>query len=455
MNEESPYIKSLPHSVGCEKAVLSVLSQHSEFWHELGDFIPDWYYLPQNRVLHVIMAKQVELVGAVELVGLYQLLLDEGKLEAVGGMAYVTEVYTYQPSPSHFSSHLETLRIKYACRQAIKAATSIDELAYQSPEADELVNLANQAANEIQEIVTGSKPALDTKSIAREWYNNYQKLLSGEKIPMGIQTGVYEIDQKLRGLHLGMMGVISARSSGGKSTLATQIMSNVASSETPCLYMFLEGTKEAAFSRCIIQLSKLDGMAISDPKAYAQLNNRTDVSKEETTAIATAVKKIIAGGFYFVQPPSRKIQTICSTIRAMVRKNGIKVVFMDYVQIVRNAEKGQSKEQEMMGISNSLQELATQLNIFICVLSQENSEGETKHARAIEEDSDWTLSIVQEQDKKSDNYKHHKHILITKDRHNGNAGYKLPLLFDKDKVKFVYGLYDDPKSNKSRPKKDF
>ncbi len=91
------------------------------------------------------MAKQVELVGAVELVGLYQLLLDEGKLEAVGGMAYVTEVYTYQPSPSHFASHLETLRIKYACRQAIKAATSIDELAYQSPEADELVNLANQA----------------------------------------------------------------------------------------------------------------------------------------------------------------------------------------------------------------------------------------------------------------------------------------------------------------------
>jgi len=438
MNEESPYIKSLPHSVGCEKAVLSVLSQHSEFWHELGDFIPDWYYLPQNRVLHVIMAKQVELVGAVELVGLYQLLLDEGKLEAVGGMAYVTEVYTYQPSPSHFASHLETLRIKYACRQAIKAATSIDELAYQSPEADELVNLANQVANEIQEIVTGSKPALDTKAIAKEWYNNYQKLLSGEKIPMGIQTGV-----------------ISARSSGGKSTLATQIMSNVASPETPCLYMFLEGTKEAAFSRCIIQLSKLDGMAISDPKAYAQLNNRTDVSKEETTAIATAVKKIIAGGFYFIQPPSRKIQTICSTIRAMVRKNGIKVVFMDYVQIVRNAEKGQSKEQEMMGISNSLQELATQLNIFICVLSQENSEGETKHARALEEDSDWTISIVQNQDKSSEDYKKHKHILITKDRHCSNAGEKLPLIFNKTKVKFVRGIYEETPKQGRKPKKDF
>ncbi len=383
------------------------------------------------------------------------MLLDEGKLEAVGGMAYVTEVYTYQPSPSHFASHLETLRIKYACRQAIKAATSIDELAYQSPEADELVNLANQVANEIQEIVTGSKPALDTKAIAKEWYNNYQKLLSGEKIPMGIQTGVYEIDQKLRGLHLGMMGVISARSSGGKSTLATQIMSNVASPETPCLYMFLEGTKEAAFSRCIIQLSKLDGMAISDPKAYAQLNNRTDVSKEETTAIATAVKKIIAGGFYFVQPPSRKIQTICSTIRAMVRKNGIKVVFMDYVQIVRNAEKGQSKEQEMMGISNSLQELATQLNIFICVLSQENSEGETKHARALEEDSDWTISIVQNQDKSSEDYKKHKHILITKDRHCSNAGEKLPLIFNKTKVKFVRGIYEETPKQGRKPKKDF
>jgi len=445
----------MPHSVGAEKAILSVLMQYPDMWHDCLDFTNEWLYLPQNRLLHVIMAKQVELVGAVELVGLYQLLLDEGKLEAVGGMAYVTEVYTYQPSPSHFASHLETLRIKYACRQAIKAATSIDELAYQSPEADELVNLANQVANEIQEIVTGSKPALDTKAIAKEWYNNYQKLLSGEKIPMGIQTGVYEIDQKLRGLHLGMMGVISARSSGGKSTLATQIMSNVASPETPCLYMFLEGTKEAAFSRCIIQLSKLDGMAISDPKAYAQLNNRTDVSKEETTAIATAVKKIIAGGFYFIQPPSRKIQTICSTIRAMVRKNGIKVVFMDYVQIVRNAEKGQSKEQEMMGISNSLQELATQLNIFICVLSQENSEGETKHARALEEDSDWTISIVQNQDKSSEDYKKHKHILITKDRHCSNAGEKLPLIFNKTKVKFVRGIYEETPKQGRKPKKDF
>lgn len=441
---ETDSMTSMPHSVQAEKAILSVLMNEAEFWHDLGDMTAEWLYMPQNRLLWASMAKQAEKLAAVEIIALTQSLLDEGKLEAIGGASYIAEIMTYQPSPIHFHNHLEILRHKYACRQAIKAATKIDETAFQSPEPEELMEATNAAAQEIQEIITGSKPPMETKEIAREWYENYEKLARGEKLPMGIQTGVFEIDQKIRGLQLGMMGVISARSSGGKSTLATQFMCNIGSKETPCLYVFLEGSKEAAFSRCMIQLSGLESMAIIDPASYAQLNGRANISKEEMEKIGAAMKKIISGGFHYVRPTNRRIQTICSTIRSAHRRNGIAVVFIDYMQII-SGDKAGTKEQEMMSISNALQELAVNLNIFICVLSQENENGDTKHARAIEEDSDWTISIVQEQDKKSENYKSHKHILITKDRHNGNAGSKLPLIFDKDKVKFVYGIYDEPK----------
>jgi replicative DNA helicase len=448
MNEE-PLNPSMPHSVQAEKAILSVLTNHSEFWHELGDLTPEWYHIPQNRLLHAFMAKQAETLGEVEIIGLVQTLLDEGKLQAIGGASYVYEIATYQPSTTHFHNHLDILKHKYACRQAIKAATKIDETAYQSPEPEDLIEATNNAAQEIQEIITGSKPPIDTKTIAFEWYQNYQKLINGEKLPMGIQTGVWEIDQKLRGLQKGMMGIISARTSGGKSTLATQMMSNIASPENPCIYVFMEGSQEAALERCIIQISGLEAMAVTDPKCHAELNNRKQITEQESLAIAKALKKITGGGFHFLRPKNRKIQTICNSIRAAHRQQGIKVAFVDYVQII-HGEKAGSKEQEMMGISNALQELAVNLDIFICVLSQENGDGETKHARAIEEDSDWCLSIVQEQDKKSDNYKAHKHILITKDRHNGNAGTKLPLIFDKNHVKFKYGIYEEPKKKPTK-----
>ncbi len=59
-------ITTMPHSVGAEKAILSVLMQYPDMWHDCLDFTNEWLYLPQNRLLHVIMAKQVELVGAVE-----------------------------------------------------------------------------------------------------------------------------------------------------------------------------------------------------------------------------------------------------------------------------------------------------------------------------------------------------------------------------------------------------
>jgi replicative DNA helicase len=436
MNDQDSIYRAYPHAGGTEKAVLSVLMQHTEFWDESGDIVPEWFYLPANALIFTAMRESRDKGLTFELVSFNQMLLDTGRSTETGGIAYLAEIYTYQPTPSHFHAHLDILRIKYACRKTILVANAITEKAYEAPDGAELIDITSTPITEIHEIITGSKPAPNAKDIARRWFENYQKLITGEKMPMGIKTGIWEIDDALRGLHLGMMGVISARSSGGKSTLATQIMCGVASLETPAIYLPLEGTIDAAYTRCMIQITRLEAAAITSPCEYAQLNHRARISKEEEKLVGQALRKIISGGFHFDPPANRKIQTIISTIRRAVRKHGIKVAFVDYVQLIRG-EKGLSKEQEIMGISNTIQELAAELNIFICVMSQENENGDTKHAKAIEEDSDWTLSIVQGQDKKKEDYKEHKHILITKDRHNGKGGERLPLILDRKHVRFV------------------
>lgn len=453
MTEET-HIDAQPHSVGAEKAVLSVLMQFPALWHDRGDLVPEWCYLPQNRLICAEIFDVLESGGQLELVSFIQRLLDGGKLNAIGGAGYVSEIYTYQPSGSSFQQHIEILRHKQACRMAIEAANRIIETANQSPEMAELIEVTGNPITELHNVITGSKPAPDAKELGRKWWSDFQKLMSGEKLPMGIATGIREIDNALRGLNAGMMGVVSARSSGGKSTLATQIMCGSASKESPVIYLPLEGTVDAAYSRCIIQLSGLHCAAITSPAEYAQLNGRKAISKEETDKIARALKRITTGGFHFDPPANRKIQTILSTIRRAHRKYSIKVAIIDYVQLIRG-DKAASKEQEIMGISNAIQELAAELGIFVLLLSQENSEGETKHARAIEEDSDWTISIVQNQDKKSDNYKQHQHCLITKDRHNGKGGEKLPLILDREHVRFITGIPPNDDKRKTKRYEDF
>jgi len=448
---EGDVTRALPHAVQPEKAVLSVLMQFPELWHERGDLSPEWFYLPSNSLIYAKMTEWAESGREFDYIGFVQMLLDCGKLEACGGAGYVTEIYGYFHVPSHFHHHLEELRKKYACRMAIRLANDIVAIAYEAPEPSELIEATSAPITALHDLITGSKPAPDAKELGRIWWENYEKLMRGEKLPMGIKTGIWEIDNALRGLHPGMVGVISARSSGGKSTLATQIMCGVASPETPAIYLPLEGTVDAAYSRCIIQLSRLPSAAITSPLEYAQMQGRAKITNQEKEDIAKALRKIVSGGFHFDPPANRQIATILSAIRRAHRKHGIKVAFLDYVQLIRG-ERGLSKEQEIMGISNSIQELAAELGIFIAIMSQENSEGETKHARAIEEDSDWTISIRQDQDKKSDAYKQHIDILITKDRHNSRGGERLPLILDREHVRFVKGEPpEQPQTNCKKP----
>lgn len=448
MNEET---LETPHSVQAEKAVLSVIMQYPEKLNEITDITQDFFHLPRNRHLFECFADMIAANKPIEVIAINQELLDTGKSVATGGISYLAEIMTYQPTDNHFDHHVSILRDKYACRLAIKAASELSEVAYSAPQSSELVEVTGKPIQAILDALTASKQPMTARQIGADWWESYQKMLNGEKRPFGWLTGIEEFDQTFRGLQAGHMGVISARSSGGKSTLATQMMCGLGSNDIGSIYLPLEGTIRAAYTRCMIQLTKLNAMAITSPLEYAQLNQRDKITEIEKKAIQSALKRLTSGNFYFDPPANRNIQTIVSCIRRCHRLHDIKVAFVDYVQLIKG-ERGFSKEQEIMGVSNILQELAANLGIAIVVMSQENSEGETKHARAIEEDSDWTISIVQDQDKKSATYKEHQHILVTKDRHNGKSGNKLPLVLDREYVRFVTKKFDLTESQQSNKK---
>ena len=215
-------------------------------------------------------------------------------------------------------------------------------------------------------------------------------------------------------------------------------------------YFPLEGTVDAAYVRCVIQLSKLVSRAVTDPVLHSEMSGRSNLSKEESDAIMAAIKTLALGKFVFDPPKSPDISSVIASIRRAHRKHGIQAAFVDYIQLI-SAKGFRSKEEETSYISKSLLRAGVELGISMVVMSQENEEGETKHARAIEEDADWWVQIVQHQDRKKDNYKQHRYCLIAKDRHHGKGGWRLPLILDPDTVRFIHGEEEKPAKESKKP----
>lgn len=435
----SDALQMLPHSISHEKSILSSAIKCPDYLDEIPHG-QELFYLPAHRILFEEMRKEGQ---ALELTSFVQKLHDRGLLDSVGGASAVTDVYTYAPNNQYFTRHIAELVDRYARRVAIAGATAALEAAHDlSGESDYLETLG-EPFQRVHDIAAGLNPIPSSKDLAAEFKEDFRALYEGRALPMGIPTGIFEVDENLRGLHAGHMGVISAFSEGGKSTLATQILTNVGSDDVPVAYFPMEGTMKAHFRRCVIQLSKLPALSVTSPTSKP--------SEGEFRAIKRAIATLESEAFHFEKPSSRHVSSVCASIRRCVRKRGTKVAVVDYLQLMRGGRtKGGSKEEEVADISHAIQELADALRITIIVLSQQNADGETKHARAIEEDCDFWLSIVQHRDRESEEFKRHKHVLIAKDRHNGKGGEIIPLILDREHVRFVRGQWAPERKKASR-----
>jgi replicative DNA helicase len=246
------------------------------------------------------------------------------------------------------------------------------------------------------------------------------------------------------------MIVIGAYPEGGKSVKASQMLLNAAEDGHPGIYLSLEMSEEDIMDRMIVQVGRIHAKAFTDPQEYARENGGPEVTKGLMQAIVNAARKLKDMPIR-VKRVDRKLSSIIATIRRAHREYGIKVAVVDYAQRIKGT-KTESREIEQTECSNALQTLAGDLGITIIVPSQLNEDGETKHGKVWQEDADAVLLIVQDRNKESPTYKQHRHTLIAKDRHYGSGGTRVPLILDRDYIRFVEG--QDETDGPRKPKFD-
>lgn len=443
--------RPLPFALGPEKSILSTMLQDPQEWIPAAldaGITPEHFYLPSHSTLFEFLASEFQAGEEIELVISIQKLLDTGKLDRCGGPGALADLFTYAPSAATFTHHLEHVRDKFVLRQLIQMGNTIIAAAYDSPgESQETLAEADRMLTAISAGASVGTPIPTNREVLKECFERFERRTKGTESTMGISL-MPLLDRHLYGGHPGRMIVIGAYPEGGKSVIASQMLLNAAEEGHPGIYLSLEMSEQDIMDRMIVQVGRIHAKAFTDPQEYARENGGPEVTKGLMQAIVNAARKLKDMPIR-VKRVDRKLSSIIATIRRAHREYGIKVAVVDYAQRIKGS-KNESREIEQTECSNALQTLAGDLGITIIVPSQLNEDGETKHGRVWQEDGDAVLLIVQDRNKESPTYKRHRNVTIVKDRHYGSGGTRVPLILDREYIRFVEGR--DETEGATKPK---
>lgn len=187
-----------------------------------------------------------------------------------------------------------------------------------------------------------------------------------DKGERGIMTGLNIFDSRF-GWHRGDLVIVAGATSQGKSTLASTIMFNMAMAGVPVADYSLEMSAKQVTARMMARLTQVS----SSTTLYGKLS---DQEYKQVYDGSLSMKKL---PIYFDEKNKTSFVNMCSSIRRMVKRYGVKVVFIDYLQILANGSRD-NRESLIGDMARDLKRLAVEENICICALSQLNRSKEDK-----------------------------------------------------------------------------
>ena len=362
--------RARPHAVQVEKAVLGAMLREPGACIDMAveQFNRnDVFYMPAHREIYrVLLELQQKKTGAVDVITVAQQLREEEKLDAVGGELYLAELMDSISTTVNLESWCQTL-IKYATLRRMINVCSDALLKCYDANAD--------AAKVVEEIesdiynVRGEDSSRSIVGISELVAGQFEELIEicKGKQEVGIPTGFAPIDDCTGGLKPGEMFVLAARPSIGKTSLALNVLRNVAMNrEKPRAVAFfsLEMTAEQIARRILCTESQ-----IPESVFWNRSFQFSDLSR--MTGAVDAIRK---AQIYIDPTGGLTIAELRAKARRLKAQKNIELIVIDYLQLMHADGRIESRQQEVAEISGGIKKLAKDLKVPVLVLAQLNRE---------------------------------------------------------------------------------
>lgn len=418
-----------PHDVDAEMAVLGGMLMSKDAIGEVSQELETSdFYLPQHQTIYDAIITLFSASQPVDSVLVANELLKNGNLEKVGGADYLHSLVASVPTAANATYYADIVHQNAILRNVITAGTKIAQMGYSADGAvaEDIVNLAQ---SEVYEMSTG-RVRQDYVSIGSVLESTLNQLddIQTNGISRGIPTGFRDIDNVTQGLQPGQMIVVAGRPAMGKSTLGVDFARSAALHHNMTSIIFsLEMSKIELAQRII---------AAETNMPLTALRHAEEITPDRWNQLNTFWDKMKDSPLFIDDSPNMSLMEIRAKCRRLKQTHDLKLVVIDYLQLMTSGKRVESRQQEVSDFSRALKLLAKELEVPVVALSQLNRGPEMRNDKkpqlsdlresgSIEQDADVVFLVHRPDFYNKDDRPGEADIIMAKHRNGPTDTFKL------------------------------
>jgi len=397
---DNTYAHLQPQALEVERAVLGALLIDKDAYAVVCEMLhPESFYEPRNQIIYAAIRDLSMNEKPVDVLTVSEQLAHNGTLNDAGGPTYLAEISSHVASSAHIEYHARIVAQKSLARQLIQYASDVETKAFdETLDVDEVMQQAEGALFELSQKnmkkdYTQIDPIIDLAQ------KTIQAAAANKDGLTGVPTGYHKLDDITSGWQSSDLVIIAGRPAMGKTSFALSLAKNIAADyKVPTAFFSLEMSNVQLVNRLISNCCEIQGSHIQS----GQLND------DEWLRLDKRIVDLQGAPLYVDDTPGLSVFELRTKARRLVREHGVKIIMIDYLQLMNaNGMRFSSRQEEVSTISRSLKGLAKELDIPILALSQLNRGVESRdglegkrpqlsdlrESGAIEQDADMVLFV--------------------------------------------------------------
>ena len=323
----------------------------------------EYFYAPKHQKIFEAIVNLFNNTQPVDILTVSEELKRLEAFESIGGLAYISELTNNVASASNTEFHARIIAEKFIKRSLINISRKISTDAFD--DSVDIFDLLNNAEAELFTVTEGTlrKSYDKMSSLIKGALENIEILRSKEDGLSGIPSGFTNLDRVTSGWQNSDLVICAARPGMGKTALALSMARNIAvDHNTPIGFFSLEMSSEQLVNRLIASEAELGASKL----------RRGDLADHEMVQLHEKIKQLSQAPIFIDDTPALTIFELRAKARRLVKNHGVKIIMIDYLQLMHAGDNAGNREQEIATISRSLKGIAKELKIPVVALSQVN-----------------------------------------------------------------------------------
>jgi replicative DNA helicase len=359
-----------PNDVAAEQSVIGAMLLSKDAIADVVEVVREGdFYRPAHQTIYSAILDLYGKGEPADAVTVAAELSKNGDIARIGGATYLHTLVSMVPTAANGGYYGRIVREQAILRRLVEAGTRIVQMGYTGTgDVDDMVDRAQAEVYDVTDRRT-SEDYLPLRDIMGEALNEIEAISNRGGEMIGVPTGFIELDKLTNGLHPGQLVIVAARPALGKSTLGLDICRAASIKHGLASVIF---SLEMSRNEIVMRLLSAEAQV---PLHHMRAGTMSDA---DWTKLASKMGTVSEAPLFIDDSPNMTLMEIRAKCRRLKQRHDLRLVVVDYLQLMTSGKRVESRQQEVSEFSRSLKLLAKELEVPVIAISQLNRGAEQR-----------------------------------------------------------------------------